>query len=110
MPDHVHDLPDSFHLEGQSTFYDGNQGASSQGSASPPPVGVWSAEEDPLLTIKEVSLQLRVHSSTVRKWILNGLVEAISLPHSGTKQSYRIRRSALMALITSPSLPDEQQS
>jgi excisionase family DNA binding protein len=110
MPDHVLDLPDYHHEMYSGSPGEKRQEASSQGSANPSPIGMRSVDDDPLLTIKEVSKQLRVHSSTVRKWILNGLVEAISLPHSGTKQSYRIRRSALMALITSPSLPDEQQS
>lgn len=55
-----------------------------------------------LLTVREVADQLRVDDTTVRRWIKNGILEAITLPHSGTRQAYRIRRSTLDALLSSP--------
>ncbi len=57
-----------------------------------------------LLTVHEVAQQLRVDDTTVRRWIKNGVLEAISLPHKGLRQAYRVRRSTLDALLTSSSL------
>jgi len=58
-----------------------------------------------LLTVREVAKQLRVDDTTVRRWIKNGILEAITLPHRGTRQAYRIRRSTLNALLETPQLP-----
>lgn len=59
-------------------------------------------EETDLLTVREVARQLRVDDTTVRRWIKNGVLEAITLPHRGTRQAYRIRRSTLEALLAPP--------
>ena len=56
-----------------------------------------------LLTVHEVARQLRVDDTTVRRWIKNGVLEAITLPHRGARQAYRIRRSTLNALLAAPS-------
>jgi excisionase family DNA binding protein len=56
-------------------------------------------EDTDLLTVREVAKQLRVDDTTVRRWIKNGVLEAITLPHRGTRQAYRIRRSTLDALL-----------
>jgi excisionase family DNA binding protein len=58
-----------------------------------------------LLTVREVAKQLRVDDTTVRRWIKNGVLEAITLPHRGSRQAYRIRRSTLDALLTAPQTP-----
>lgn len=58
-----------------------------------------------LLTVREVAKQLRVDDTTVRRWIKNGVLEAITLPHRGSRQAYRIRRSTLDALLTAPQQP-----
>ena len=55
--------------------------------------------ETDLLTVREVAKQLRVDDTTVRRWIKTGVLEAITLPHRGTRQAYRIRRSTLNALL-----------
>jgi len=55
-----------------------------------------------LLTVHEVAKQLRVDDTTVRRWIKNGVLEAITLPHRGARQAYRIRRATLDALLASP--------
>ena len=57
-------------------------------------------DEADLLTVREVAKQLRVDDTTVRRWIKNGALEAITLPHRGTRQAYRIRRSTVEALLT----------
>ena len=59
-------------------------------------------DEADLLTVREVAQQLRVDDTTVRRWIKNGVLEAITLPHRGARQAYRIRRSTLDALLASP--------
>ena len=59
-------------------------------------------DEADLLTVREVAKQLRVDDTTVRRWIKNGILEAITLPHRGTRQAYRIRRSTLNALLEPP--------
>jgi excisionase family DNA binding protein len=56
-------------------------------------------EDTDLLTVREVARQLRVDDTTVRRWIKNGVLEAITLPHRGARQAYRIRRSTLDALL-----------
>lgn len=56
-------------------------------------------DETDLLTVREVAQQLRVDDTTVRRWIKNGVLEAITLPHRGARQAYRIRRSTLDSLL-----------
>jgi len=55
---------------------------------------------DPLLTVREVALWLRVDATTVRRWIKNEILEAIELPHSGKRRGYRIKVSQLKAAIS----------
>jgi excisionase family DNA binding protein len=62
-------------------------------------------EEAELLTVREVAKQLRVDDTTVRRWIKNGVLDAITLPHHGLRQAYRIRRSTLEALLAPPGQP-----
>ncbi len=52
-----------------------------------------------LLTIREVAEQLRVDDTTVRRWIKNGILDAITLPHSGKRQAYRVRSSVLQKIL-----------
>jgi excisionase family DNA binding protein len=48
-----------------------------------------------LLTVREVAQRLRVDESTVRRWIRDGVLETIVLPHRGKRQSYRIHRATI---------------
>ena len=48
-----------------------------------------------LLTVREVAQRLRVDDSTVRRWIRDGVLETIVLPHRGKYQSYRIHRATI---------------
>ncbi|HEX3641641.1 MAG TPA: helix-turn-helix domain-containing protein [Ktedonobacteraceae bacterium] len=43
---------------------------------------------------------MRVDDTTVRRWIKNGVLEAVSLPHSGKRESYRIKRSTVEAILS----------
>jgi excisionase family DNA binding protein len=54
-----------------------------------------------LLTVREVARRLRVDDTTVRRWIKSGALEAITLPHRGKRQAYRIKRSTLDTLLNS---------
>ncbi|HLZ59043.1 MAG TPA: helix-turn-helix domain-containing protein [Ktedonosporobacter sp.] len=62
-------------------------------------------QKEELLTVKEVADQLRVDPTTVRRWIKNGSLEAISFPEKivgRQRQTHRIRRSVLEALLKAP--------
>jgi excisionase family DNA binding protein len=61
---------------------------------------------DELLTVREVARRLRVDDTTVRRWIKTGALEAISLPHKGRRQAYRVKQSTLDKLLKSPELPE----
>jgi excisionase family DNA binding protein len=54
-----------------------------------------------LLTVSEVARLLRVDDTTVRRWVKQGALEAIVLPHVNERQAYRVRRSTLEQLIGS---------
>lgn len=54
---------------------------------------------DNLLTISEVARILRVDDTTVRRWVKQGTLEAVALPHAGERLAYRIRRETLDALL-----------
>lgn len=55
--------------------------------------------ESDLLTVSEVAQALRVDDTTVRRWIKNGVLEAVTLPHARERQAYRVKRSTLMKLL-----------
>lgn len=63
------------------------------------------AEPEELLTVREVARRLRVDDTTVRRWIKHGTLEAVSLPHTGKRQAYRVRRSTIDTLLSQPALP-----
>ncbi len=54
---------------------------------------------DELLTVQEVAERLRVNEATVRRWIKDGALDAIRLPHKGKREIYRIRRSTLISVL-----------
>ncbi len=56
-------------------------------------------KEETLLTVAEVAKHLRVDDTTVRRWVKNGVLEAVALPHVNTRQSYRIKESTMAALL-----------
>jgi excisionase family DNA binding protein len=61
---------------------------------------------DELLTVREVARRLRVDDTTVRRWIKNGALEAVTLPHSGKRQAYRVKKSTMDKLLQRPHLPE----
>lgn len=52
-----------------------------------------------LLTVAEVARILRVDDTTVRRWVKQGALEAIVLPHVNKRQAYRIKRETLDRLL-----------
>jgi excisionase family DNA binding protein len=69
-------------------------------------VGGTAMVEEELLTVREVARRLRVDDTTVRRWIKSGALEAITLPHRGKRQAYRVKKSTLDKLLRSPHLPE----
>ncbi|GHO83533.1 helix-turn-helix domain-containing protein [Dictyobacter formicarum] len=53
-----------------------------------------------LLTVSEVANILRVDDTTVRRWVKQGALEAIILPHVNERQAYRIKRDTLNKLLS----------
>jgi len=52
-----------------------------------------------LLTVLEVAKALRVDSTTVRRWIHNGCLEALELPRIGKRKAYRIEYVELAKIL-----------
>lgn len=52
-----------------------------------------------LLTVSEVGKIFRVDDTTVRRWIKNGVLQAVALPHSNKRQAYRVKRETVDALL-----------
>ena len=59
---------------------------------------------DDLLTIHEVANRLRVDDTTVRRWINNGVLDAVTLPHLGKRRGYRVKKATLDTLLSSSTL------
>jgi excisionase family DNA binding protein len=60
---------------------------------------VLEQHSDELLTVQEVADRLRVNEATVRRWIKNGSLAAVKLPHRGKREIYRVRQSTLNAVL-----------
>lgn len=54
-----------------------------------------------LLTVKEVAKRLRVDDTTVRRWIKQGALEAVVLPHAKERHAYRIKQETLDKVLRS---------
>lgn len=52
-----------------------------------------------LLNVNEVAARLRVDATTVRRWIKQGALEAVILPHMNERQAYRVKRETLDAIL-----------
>ncbi|MBO0782140.1 MAG: helix-turn-helix domain-containing protein [Ktedonobacteraceae bacterium] len=50
-------------------------------------------------TVGEVARRLRIDPSTLRRWIRQGLVEAVVLPARGGRQSFRIPCASVAQLV-----------
>ena len=57
------------------------------------------SSEEEVLTVQVVTGRLRVNDATVRRWIKDGALEAIKLPHNGKREIYRIRQSTLNSIL-----------
>jgi excisionase family DNA binding protein len=63
------------------------------------------ADEDPWLTLPEVSAELRVHPSTVRLWVANGRLAAV---RAGGRK-WRVRRSEVDRMLNADVSPGYAQ-
>lgn len=52
-----------------------------------------------LLTVREVARTLRCDDTTVRRWIKQGALEAVVLPHANERTAYRIKRASLDKIL-----------
>lgn len=57
-----------------------------------------------LLTVREFAHALRIDDTTARRWIKQGIMEAVSLPHRGKRQAYRIKQETLSRLLETPAI------
>jgi excisionase family DNA binding protein len=55
-----------------------------------------------LLTVNEVANILRVDNTTVRRWVKQGALEAVILPHVNDRQSYRIKGETMGRVLAGP--------
>ena len=58
-----------------------------------------TVQEEKLYTVREVATRLRVDDTTIRRWIKAGTIDAITLPHQGRRQAYRIKGTTLHKLL-----------
>jgi len=58
-----------------------------------------------LLTVSEVADILRVDDTTVRRWVKQGTLEAVVLPHINARQAYRIKRETLNRVLGEEKAP-----
>jgi len=48
-----------------------------------------------LFTVHEMAEALRVDDTTVRRWIKSGALEAVRLPRTSKRESYRVRQKTI---------------
>lgn len=56
-------------------------------------------KDNELLTVSEVAHLLRVDGTTVRRWIKQGTLSAVTLPHVHERQAYRVRQATIDGLL-----------
>ena len=57
-----------------------------------------------LLTVSEVAAILRVDDTTVRRWVKQGALEAVVLPHLNQRQAYRVKKQTLDKLMNAQTI------
>ena len=61
----------------------------------------------PLMTVGAVARLLLVDDTTVRRWIKQGILEAVQLPHMNKRQAYRVRADTVARLLSNGEGIDE---
>lgn len=56
-------------------------------------------QESGLMTVREFASRLRCDTTTVRRWIADGTLEAVTLPHRNQRRAYRIKQETLDKLL-----------
>ena len=54
--------------------------------------------KDELLTVGEVAKRLRVDDTTVRRWIRQGILEAVKLPYR-QRSAHRVKQSVVASIL-----------
>ena len=78
----------------------------SSGRASRTVIGAVNRLDD-LLTVREVAHHLRVDDTTVRRWIKSGALEAVTLPHTGKRCGYRVRKLTIDTILKGSDSPEQ---
>ena len=60
-------------------------------------------EEDPILTLTEVARQLNKHPTTIKQWVIDGLLQAVQMP-SGL---YAVRKSEVNKFLGGSALQQQ---
>jgi len=70
------------------------------------------SNETSLLTLRQVANELLVDDTTVRRWIKNGVLDAITLPAApdAKRQSYRVRRETMHKLLNPHHVHESEQN
>jgi excisionase family DNA binding protein len=58
-----------------------------------------------LLTVSEVATILRVDDTTVRRWAKTGALDVVVLPHVNERQAYRVHRTTIDKMLSTPAVP-----
>lgn len=58
-----------------------------------------ATEKQDWLTIPDVAKRLRVHTATIRRWIDQGTLPAIVLPHRGKRRIHLIKMSVFQRIV-----------
>lgn len=57
-------------------------------------------QSNELMTVHEVACELRVHDTTVRRWIYTGLLRnVIGLPAGKKRMNWRVPRASLVEMV-----------
>jgi excisionase family DNA binding protein len=55
--------------------------------------------DNELMTVDEVAKVLRLDPTTIRRYVKQGILEAVVLPHANKRQAYRIKRETLNKIL-----------
>jgi excisionase family DNA binding protein len=55
--------------------------------------------DNELMTVDEVAKVLRLDPTTIRRYVKQGILEAVVLPHANKRQAYRIKKATLDAIL-----------
>ena len=60
-----------------------------------------------LLSVKKAAEMFGVDQSTVRRWIVTGVLEAVSLPHTGKREYRKIKTETVYKILKMVPVPTQ---